>query len=463
MNKIQNIVIIGGSDAGISAALRIRELNPAITPTLIAADSYPNFSICGLPYYLSGEVTRWENLAHRTRQDIENAGIHLMLDHTAQAIHPGGKQLQVVDAAGTVKTVTYDKLIIATGAVSLRPKISGINHPGVFFLRWMPDCFRIDEFLKKHNSKAAQSPLTAIIIGAGYIGMEMAEGLSKRGVKVNVVEFAESVMPSVDIDFGEKIRETLIRNGITVTNNIAIEAIEKKDNQLVVKGTNKYEMTADMVLVAAGSMPNTALGQSIGINTGIKGALKVNLKMETNVPDIYAAGDCVETWQRIARSYTYLPLGTIAHKQGRIAGENALGGHKEFAGTLGTQSLKIFDQVMARTGFDENEARKAGFQPVSVDLETWDHKVYYPTAEKLYIRVTADQKTQIILGAQIMGAYKTEVSKRIDIFAAAIYHSMTIDDFSDYDLTYTPPLSSPWDPVQMAAQKLEWKIAGLSG
>jgi NADPH-dependent 2,4-dienoyl-CoA reductase/sulfur reductase-like enzyme len=455
---MKNIVIIGGSDAGISAALRIRELAPEIRPKMIVADNYPNFSICGLPYYISQEVAHWENLAHRTRQDIEAQGIDLWLEHTATIINPQAKKVIVADKAGTQKSLDYDKLIIGTGAISLKPNIPGLAHPGVFFLRWMPDCFAIDEFLNQRNSKTAKSPLSAIIIGAGYIGMEMAEGLTKRGLKVNVVEFAESVMPSVDVDFGEKIRETLTQSGITVNNHISVESIGKIGNQLVVKGTNNYEMAADMVLVAVGSVPNTKLGQSIGINTGIKGALKVNLTMETNIPDVYAAGDCVETWHRILKSYTYLPLGTIAHKQGRIAGENAVGESREFAGTLGTQSVKIFDKVVARTGLNEIEAIKAGFQPVSADFETWDHKVYYPSSKKLYIRVTADQKTKKILGAQMIGAYKTEVSKRIDIFATAIYHGITVNEFNDYDLSYTPPLSSPWDPVQMAVQNLDRKL-----
>jgi NADPH-dependent 2,4-dienoyl-CoA reductase/sulfur reductase-like enzyme len=449
---MKNIVIIGGSDAGISAALRIRELNPEIIPTMIVADRYPNFSICGLPYFISHEVTHWENLAHRTRQDIENAGINLLLEHTAESINPGVKQLRVVDKSGNSKTLNYEKLVIGTGAVSLKPNIAGIDHPGVFFLRWMPESFAIDEFIKKQN------PKTAVIIGAGYIGIEMSEALTKRGLKVNVVEFAQSVMPSVDIDFGNKIREMLTQNGITVNTNIAVESIHKIGKQLVVKGTNNFEEATDMVLVAVGSIPNTALGQSIGINTGIKGAFKVNLKMETNLPDVYAAGDCVETWHRLLKNYTYLPLGTIAHKQGRIAGENAVGGNKEFAGTLGTQSVKIFDKIVARTGLNENEALMAGVQPISADIETWDHKVYYPPADKIYIQVTADQKTKKVIGAQIFGAYKTEVSKRIDIFATAIFHGITVVEFSDYDLSYTPPLSSPWDPVQMAVQNLEKKF-----
>jgi NADPH-dependent 2,4-dienoyl-CoA reductase/sulfur reductase-like enzyme len=449
---MKNVVIIGGSDAGISAALRIRELNPEIKPMMIVADSYPNFSICGLPYYISREVTDWRNLAHRTKQDIEDQGIHLLLEHTAQAIHPETKQVTVLDSTGLVRNLDYDKLVIGTGAVSLRPQISGIQNPGVFFLRWMPDCFAIDEYIAK------QEPKTALIIGAGYIGMEMAESLTKRGVKVSIVECADSVLPSVDLDFGKQIQDTFMQNGISVYNNISIESISKNENKLTVKGSNQFETLADMVLVSVGSIPNNALGKSMGIQTGIKGALKVNRKMETNLPDIYAAGDCVETWHKVLQNYTYLPLGTVAHKQGRIAGENIVGGNKEFAGTLGTQSVKIFDKVVARTGLNEKEATSAGFQPISADLETWDHKVYYPPAEKILIRVTADRDTKRILGAQMMGAYKTEVSKRIDIFAAAIYHNLKIDEFSDYDLSYTPPLSSPWDPVQMAAQKMDRKF-----
>jgi NADPH-dependent 2,4-dienoyl-CoA reductase/sulfur reductase-like enzyme len=262
-------------------------------------------------------------------------------------------------------------------------------------------------------------------------------------------------LPSFDADFGKMIRDLLTQNGLTVHNKISINSINKISDRLLVKGMDNFEIPTDMVLVAAGSLPNTALGQSIGINTGTKSAFKVNLKMETNISDVYAAGDCVETWHKILQKHTYFPLGTVAHKQGRIAGENAVGGNKEFAGTLGTQSVKIFDKVVARTGLNNVEATNAGFQPVSADLETWDHKAYYPPAEKLYIRVTADKETKRILGAQMIGTYRTEVSKRIDIFAAALFHGTTVKEFSNYDLSYTPPLSSPWDPVQMAVQNLE--------
>jgi NADPH-dependent 2,4-dienoyl-CoA reductase/sulfur reductase-like enzyme len=331
---MKNLVIIGASDAGISAALRAREINPEIIPTIIASDSFPNFSICGLPYFISRDVADWKDLAHRTREEIKKQGVDLLLEHTAKSINTEKKQVTIAGSNGDMKIKEYDKLIIATGGLSLRPGIPGIHHPGVFFLRWLPESIAIDKYITEKN------PKNALVIGAGYIGMEMSEALTKRGIKVTVVEFLDSVLPSVDSDIGNKIRDMLLKNGISIYNNTSVESItvNRNENSLFVKGSPNFEILTDMVLVSAGSLPNAGLGQFIGINTGIKGAFRINSKMETNIPHIYAAGDCVETWHRILQKYTYLPLGTTAHKQGRIAGENSAGGNAEFAGSLGTQS-----------------------------------------------------------------------------------------------------------------------------
>jgi NADPH-dependent 2,4-dienoyl-CoA reductase/sulfur reductase-like enzyme len=194
------------------------------------------------------------------------------------------------------------------------------------------------------------------------------------------------------------------------------------------------------------------LGAAAGVETGIAGAFKVTRRMETNLPAVYAAGDCVETWHRVTGTHTYLPLGTTSHKQGRIAGENAVGGTREFQGSVGTQSVRLFDLVVARAGLHDADARAAGLSPLSVDSEHWDHKVYYPGARRMLIRITGERDTGRLLGAQIIGAYGTEVSKRVDIVAAALHQDMRVEDLNDLDLSYTPPLSSPWDPVQMAAQ-----------
>jgi NADPH-dependent 2,4-dienoyl-CoA reductase/sulfur reductase-like enzyme len=441
-----NLVVIGGSDAGVSASLRAKELSTDTEVTMLLADRYPNFSICGLPFYLSGEVSDWNTLAHRTADEIEKKGIQLIPDHPVTAIIPGRKQILASDAGGRSKAFSYDRLVIATGGLSLVPNLPGIDLPGVFFLRWMADSFAFQEFL------TTRRPTSIVIIGAGYIGMEMADAMIRRGLSVFVVEFLPSVLTTFDPALGGIVRTELEKQGIKVFNGFAVERIASIENRLSVASVAGDVITADMVLVAVGSRPESRLAQSAGIETGVKGAIRVNRRMETGIPDIYAAGDCAETYHRLLGKNTYLPLGTTAHKQGRIAGENAVGGNREYQGTLGTQSVKIFNLVAARTGLKDDEALKEGLLPLSVDIETWDHKVYYPHAEKMRIRIIGDQKTGKLLGAQIIGAYGTEVSKRIDTVAAVIHNDMLMESLSDLDLSYTPPLSSPWDPIQMAAQ-----------
>ncbi len=443
---MKHLVIIGGSDAGISAALRAREIDPSVEPTMVLADNYPNFSICGLPFYLSGEVADWKNLAHRTRDEIEQAGIRLLPGHRAEAIDSPAKIVRLVDGEGRVKELPYDRLVIGTGAESIKPDVEGIDLPGVFLLRWMEDSFAVHKRFTENN------PRSALIVGGGYIGMEMVDALSLRGLSVTVVEFAETVLTTVDSSLGLRVGAELERHDVRVATGIGIQSIEAEGENLVVKGTNGFKSDADLVIVAVGCRPSASLAGKAGIQTGLKGAVKVDRRMQTNVPDIYAAGDCAETWHRLLNDYTYLPLGTTAHKQGRIAGENAAGGNREFAGSLGTQAVKIFDLVAARTGFRDMEARQAGFDPFTDEFESWDHKVYYPGAEKMIVRITGDRSTGRLLGAQILGHRSSEVSKRIDICAAALFNNMTVEELSDLDLSYTPPLSSPWDPVQMAAQ-----------
>ncbi len=443
---MSHIVIIGGSDAGISAALRAKELDPATEVTVVVADSYPNFSICGLPFYLSGEVQDWRTLAHRTISDIEKEGIRLLLEHTAVSLDPVGKVVSLTDPQGNAVTLSYDRLIIGTGAESIRPSVEGIGLPGVFVLRWMDEAFAMRRYIEDRR------PRSAIIVGAGYIGMEMADALTYRGIDVTVVEFAESVLTTVDPEFSGKVRDELEAHGVKVVTGIGVARIDRSRDKLAVSGSGDFTVSADMVLVAVGARPNSRLALSGGIEIGSKGAIKVDRFMRTNAPDVFAAGDCVETWHGLLKCYTYMPLGTTAHKQGRVAGENAVGGNRKFQGSLGTQAVKIFDRVVARTGLRDSEAAAAGFDPVTVEFETWDHKAYYPGAEKLTIRLTGDRAGKKLLGAQILGNKNSEVSKRIDVFAAAIYNGMSIDELNDLDLSYTPPLSSPWDPIQMSAQ-----------
>jgi len=439
-------VITGGSDAGISAALRARELDQGCEVTLIVADRFPNFSICGIPYFLSGEVAQADDLAHRRAADIEAHGIRLLLEYRATRIDADSRQVELQRPDGDRERLPYDKLLLGTGAVSIQPKLPGADLPGVFPLRWMGDTLTLAAFLEERR------PRDALIIGGGYIGMEMAEALIHRGLKVTVVEAMPSVMTTLDPDLGGLVAAELSRHGVEVLTDTRIETIEPEGDGLAVHGSVGLRQRADLVLTVIGARPETRLGAAAGIKTGIKGAFKVTRRMETNLPDVYAAGDCAETWHRVTGSHSYLPLGTTAHKQGRIAGENAVGGAREFQGSVGTQSVRLFDLVAARTGLHDADARAAGLVPLSVDSEHWDHKVYYPGAKRMLIRVTGEADTGRLLGAQIIGAYGTEVSKRVDIFAAALHQGMHVEDLNDLDLSYTPPLSSPWDPVQMAAQ-----------
>jgi len=440
-------LIIGGSDAGIAAGLRAHELNPGCEITLILADEFPNYSICGLPFYLSGETPDWHSLAHRT----EFPGIKILSCHTAETIDATRKTVQVRRRDGRTVELSYDKLLIGTGARPVQPEIEGFELPGVFPLHTMEDSFAVHQFLEDRQ------PRSAVIVGAGYIGLEMADALTHRGIHVTVASRTESILATVDASLGRRVEAEMQRHGVDINNGVQVSVIRSSGEQLTVSGSPEFAVTADLVLVAVGVRPNNELGAAAGIAIGAKGALKVNRRMETGLPDVYAAGDCAETWHRLLNRNTYMPLGTTAHKQGRTATENALGHSREFAGSLGTQVVKLFDLVAVRTGLREDEARNAGFDPFTAEITVWDHKAYYPGAHEMQVRITGDRQTGKLLGAQLLGNKQSEVSKRIDIFAAALFHGMRVEELNDLDLSYTPPLSSPWDPVQMGAQ--EWQRA----
>lgn len=461
-----HLVAIGGSDAGISAALRAKELEPNSDVTVVVADEFPNFSICGIPYFVSGEVPRWQNLAHRTKADLEATGMQLRLNTTALQIEPAARQVILAGTDGAHEVLGYDALIIGTGAVSVRPPIDGLvgasalgPADGVHLLHSMGDTFELLVSLEK-------GPRSAVIVGAGYIGLEMAEGLTGRGIQVTQMEQLPEVLPTVDPELGAIIRAELGRNGIEVLCGTAVKSIARAsadaNGHLRVEATgNEGAVTrfADVVLVVVGVRPDTGLAASAGVALGAKNAIAVDREMRTNVPGVFAAGDCATTYHRLIGE-TYLPLGTTAHKQGRVAAENALGGRREFAGSLGTQVVKVFDTVAARTGLREHEAVAAGFEPRTVASEADDHKAYYPGSQKLLMRYTGDAASGLLLGLQVVGHLGSEIAKRIDIAATAIFHEMTVDEISDLDLSYTPPLGSPWDAVQMGAQAWdrEWRV-----
>jgi NADPH-dependent 2,4-dienoyl-CoA reductase/sulfur reductase-like enzyme len=448
---MSHMLIIGGSDAGMSAALRIKEIDPLVDVTVIVADAYPSYSICGLPFFLSGEVTDWHTLAHHSVEEFERQGIRLMFNHRVEAIIPEQKKVRITSAERQTQEITYDKLLIATGAESTRPPIDGLDQTGVFLLRWMADGFAMQRFIEQDK------PGQAIIIGGGYIGLEMADALTHRGMEVTLLEFAPEILTTMDPVLGRLIRTELESKGVRVMTGKSVQSIEGKDDRLHVHTTAGEISTAEIVLVAAGVKPSTQLAQITGMALGMAGAIRVDRKMATSMPDILAAGDCVETWHHILKNNVYMPLGTTAHKQGRIAGENMVGGNREFQGTLGTQVVKVFDRIAAGTGVRDAQAIKAGFDPLTVSLTTLDHNAYYSGAKEINVLITGDKRSGRLLGAQMVGHYKSEISKRIDILATALFNGMLVENICDLDISYTPPLSSPWDPVQKAA--MQWCMA----
>jgi NADPH-dependent 2,4-dienoyl-CoA reductase/sulfur reductase-like enzyme len=463
---------------------------------MVLADAYPNFSICGLPYYVSGDVPDWRSLAHRTRAEIEGAGIHLLMETTALAIAPQEQIVRLRPAQGDAFSLSYDRLIIATGATPRHPAIHGLDallapdtadalhavsgaqpertphtgESGVYLLHTMEQSFAVHRHLEQHP------PRRAVIVGGGYISLEMAEALTTRGIPTTILQRPAQLHPSVDPELGARLAATLVLHGVEVETGVDVTEVARVDGRsgdgshLVIRGRATAVPTeeldrhwaADLVLVATGVQPATSITQATGMRLGVAGAIRVTRGMETSVPGILAAGDCVETHHRLLPAPTYLPLGTTAHKQGRIAGENAVGGRAQFAGTVGTQAVKVFECVVARTGLLEAEARTAGYDPLTIELTTWDHKVYYPGAHALVVRLTGDFQSGLLLGAQLLGRWRDEVSKRVDIAASALYQGLRVDQLNELDLSYTPPLSSPWDPLQMAAQEWQAELARLA-
>jgi len=447
------LIAIGGSDAGISAALRARELDPSVDVTVVVADRYPNFSICGIPYYFSGEVQPWQSLAHRTSADLEATGMNLRLDTWATDIDVAGRKLAVRNPDGTTEQLPYDELVVGTGALPSHAGITGLEglgpDDGVHVMHSMGDTFALDKHLDERDSKSA------IIVGAGYVGLEMAEAFTVRGLKVTQIQRGPEVLSTLDPELARVVRAELDSNGVEVVTDTTVNAIEKTSAGITVAGTHRGEpfaRTADLVLVVVGVRPNTELLERAGASLGAGGAVVVDAGMRTGLPHVYSAGDGTVTHHRLL-GVTYLPLGTTAHKQGRVAGENALGGDARFAGSVGTQVVKVFDVVAARTGLRDRDA--GGYSPLTVAASADDHKRYYPGAHPIDFRITGDTRDGRLLGAQLVGRLGTEVSKRVDTFATALYAGLTVEQVSELDLSYTPPLGSPWDAVQAATQAWE--------
>lgn len=446
------IAIIGGVAAGTSAAAKASRENSEAEIVLFEKDRDISYAGCGLPYYISGITpTRNKVVINTPEKFAEKYGVDVRTGHEVTKIDPDNKEIEftILDS-GEKGVYKYDRLIITTGASPVMPPIPGIELENIVPLRTVSDADRIKEILKKGEYKKVA------IVGAGLIGLEMAESFKELGLEVTVIEKLPQVLPQFSADMAEIIKDHLKDKGVSLILDDGVK--EFKGNMRVKKiftESNK-EIDVDLVLVSIGIRPNTKLAQSIGLKIGPTGAIAVNKRMETSISDIYAAGDCAESVDLVTGKPVWVPLGSTANKQGRVAGENAAGGNYEHEGVLKTGITKIFDMTAARTGLSEKEAEEEGFNVVPVKIKAANHAGYYPGLERVHIKGIFEKDTGRILGAEVIG--KAGADKRIDVLSTAIYSKMTARDLFQVDLAYAPPYSTPKDPVAVLGMVAEKKI-----
>lgn len=438
------IIIIGAVAAGTSAAAKASRNDPAAQITVYERGRQISYSSCGMPYYIGGHVASAEMLVPRDPGYFKRKyNVDVFVEHEVMAIDPTQKAVTVKKlATGELFTDHYDVLILATGAKAVRPPIEGIDDEQVFSLRSIDDMEHIKRFIDQ------KKPQRAVIIGTGFIGLELCENLAGLGVGVTLVERQLQVAPGLDSDMAAVVQEHIVSKGAQVITNSGVVAIFR-DHVVLASGE---KVMADVVIVAAGVRPDTELAKKAGIALGLAGAIKVDRRMQTNLPGIYACGDCIEQYHLVTGLPVYRPLGSTANKTGRIAGECATGGSLEFRGVLGTGISRVFDLTIAQTGLSEHEARELGYEIV-VSRDKKPDKAPYMGGKRMIIKAVAISGDGRLLGVQILG--EDGVDKRIDVFATAISLGAKAEDLFHLDLAYAPPFSLAKDPVMYTGMILD--------
>jgi NADPH-dependent 2,4-dienoyl-CoA reductase/sulfur reductase-like enzyme/rhodanese-related sulfurtransferase len=438
-NNPRRILIIGGVAGGATAAARIRRLDETAEITILEKGQYVSFANCGLPYFISKDIQRRSSLLLQTPEGFYSRYRVNVKTNTEAVEIKRDEKIVVARTPSGDEEIPYDKLLLAQGGSPVVPALPGIISDHVFKLWTIPDMDRIHKFIEEHK------PKQAVIAGGGFIGLEMAEALSARGLKVIIVEAATQVMITMDAEFGAMIKSGLEEKGIQIKTHVGLSDI--KDNSVILSDGSILD--ADMVLLSVGVRPELTLAKTDGLEIGVSGGLVVDDTMRTNDANIYAAGDMIEVVNKIHGRKVRIPLAGPANRQGRIAATNILGGRMVYRGALGTSVVKLFDFTAASTGLSEKAAREAGFA-VGISYVFKDHHVtYYPGSKPLALKLVYDKKTTRLLGGQAYG--QAGVEKRIDILATALHGNMTLEDLSELDLAYAPPYNSANDPVNIAA------------
>ena len=449
----KKVVIVGGVAGGASAAARLRRLDENAEIVMFEKGEFISFANCGLPYYVSGEIKEQSALTLQTPKSFNarfNVDVRILSE--VIAINPDEKKVtvkKVVD--GTTYEESYDELVLSMGADPIRPNIKGIESNKVFTIRNIPDTLRLKEYVDY------KKPQRAVVVGGGFIGLEIAENIKAGGVDVTIVEMSNQVIAPIDYDMAAEVHCHLRSKGVKLMLNSALEEIEEKDNALEVTISGK-KVETDMVVMAIGVKPESKMAVEAGIEVNSRGAIKVDSHMRTNIKNIYAIGDVIEITNFITKEKSYVPLAGPANKQGRIVADNICGLGTVYTGTQGSSVMKVFDITVASTGLNEKEAKRQGLDYGKVYTYSANHATYYPGASMMAIKTIYEKKTGKILGAQIVG--RDGVDKRCDVYAVAIRANMTAYDLTNLELCYAPPYGSAKDPVNMAGYVIENTLTG---
>lgn len=449
----KKVVIVGGVAGGASAAARLRRLDENAEIVMFEKGEFISFANCGLPYYVSGEIKEQSALTLQTPKSFNarfNVDVRILSE--VIAINPDEKKVtvkKVVD--GTTYEESYDELVLSMGADPIRPNIKGIESNKVFTIRNIPDTLRLKEYVDY------KKPQRAVVVGGGFIGLEIAENIKAVGVDVTIVEMSNQVIAPIDYDMAAEVHCHLRSKGVKLMLNSALEEIEEKGNALEVTISGK-KVETDMVVMAIGVKPESKMAVEAGIEVNSRGAIKVDSHMRTNIKNIYAIGDVIEITNFITKEKSYVPLAGPANKQGRIVADNICGLGTVYTGTQGSSVMKVFDITVASTGLNEKEAKRQGLDYGKVYTYSANHATYYPGASMMDIKTIYEKKTGKILGAQIVG--RDGVDKRCDVYAVAIRANMTAYDLTNLELCYAPPYGSAKDPVNMAGYVIENTLTG---
>ena len=449
------VVIVGGVAGGATAAARIRRLDEQAEIVVFERSGYISYANCGLPYYIGGVIEDLEELTLQTPESFfSRFRVQMKVHHEVTAIHPDRKTVSVKNLeTGKVFEESYDKLLLSPGAKPVWPNLPGMDSDRLFTLRTVEDTIRIKDFNKK------KAPKSAVMVGGGFIGLEVAENLRELGMDVTIVQRPKQLMNPFDADMASFIHAQMRKHGVKLALGYSVEGFEERNGRIDVLLEDNAPLHADMVILAIGVAPEAALAKDAGLALGIKGSILVNDRMETSIPDIYAVGDAVQVKQYVTGEDALIALAGPANKQGRIAADNICGGDSRYLGSQGSSVIKVFDMTAATTGINETNARKSGLDVDTVILSPMSHAGYYPGGKLMTMKVVFEKETYRLLGAQIVGY--DGVDKRIDVQATAIHAGMKATQLKDLDLAYAPPYSSAKDPVNMAGFMIDNISKGL--